>query len=33
MIQDRVKLFGYVVLGEQNSGWFGKKHQLVEQAK
>ena len=30
LIQDRVKLFGYSVLGEQHSGWFGKRHQLAE---
>ena len=30
LIQDRVKLFGYGVLGEQHSGWFGKRHQLAE---
>jgi H+-transporting ATPase len=29
IIQDRVKLFGYSVLGEQHSGWFGKRHQLL----
>jgi H+-transporting ATPase len=27
LVQDRVKLFGYSVLGEQHSGWFGKRHQ------
>jgi H+-transporting ATPase len=25
LIQDRVKLFGYSILGEQHSSWFGKK--------
>jgi len=29
LIQDRVKLLGYRILGEQNSGWFGKRHQLA----
>jgi len=28
LIQDRIKLFGYRLLGEQHSGWFGKRHQL-----
>jgi H+-transporting ATPase len=30
IIQDRVKFFGYSVLGEKHSGWFGKRHQLAE---
>jgi H+-transporting ATPase len=30
LIQDRVKLFGYSILGGQHSVWFGKKHQLAK---